>query len=148
MESSTAHHAYRRRSPSGQPAALWICLLVACVVLCAAPARADDAANRLVALLDYVGGDYKNAVQDGKVVSDSEYTEMKEFSARMVELGAQLNGADKAQFAPGIKAVADAVERKASADDVARAARAAKDQLIAKYGIATAPRRLPTLAAG
>ncbi len=148
MESSPRRLAYRRRSPAGQLAALSACLLAAAFMLLAAPARADDAANRLVALLDYVGGDYKNAVQDGKVVSDSEYTEMKEFSARMVELAAQLNGADKAQFAPGIKAVADAVERKASADDVARAARAAKDQLIAKYGIATAPRRLPTLAAG
>src|ERR1041384_6623157 len=99
MESSTAHRAYRRRSPSGQLAALWLCLLVACVVFCAAPARADEAANRLVALLDYVGGDYKNAVQDGKVVSDSEYREMKEFSGRMLELGAQVKASDKERLA-------------------------------------------------
>ncbi|HEY1269400.1 MAG TPA: cytochrome c/FTR1 family iron permease [Candidatus Binatia bacterium] len=148
MESSPRLRTHRRRSPAGQLAAFSACLLAAALTLLAAPARADDTANRLVALLDYVGGDYKNAVQDGKVVSESEYSEQKEFAARMLELTGQLNGTDKEHFAPAIKAVADEVERKASADEVARAARAAKEQLIAKYGIATAPRRLPTLAAG
>ena len=147
IESSTAHPLHRRRSPAGPRAAFWFCLLVTLVGFIPPAARADDVANRLVALLDYVGGDYKNAVQDGKVVSDSEYREMKEFSARMLELGAQLKASDREQFAPAIKAVADAVERKAGADDVARATRAVKEKLIAKYGIATAPRRLPTIEA-
>ena len=121
-------------------------LLALCLV--AAAARADDAANRLVALLDYVGGDYKNAVADGKIASESEYREMKEFSARILELGGQLKPADQAETAPALKQLAAAIDRKASADEVGRLARGVKENLIAKYGIATAPRRLPTLQAG
>jgi hypothetical protein len=40
----------------------------------------------MVALIDYIGGDYRNAVQVGKVVNADEYTEMTKFSARILEL--------------------------------------------------------------
>ena len=40
----------------------------------------------MVALIDYIGGDYRNAVQVGKVVNADEYTEMTEFSVRILEL--------------------------------------------------------------
>ncbi|HTM07260.1 MAG TPA: cytochrome c/FTR1 family iron permease [Verrucomicrobiae bacterium] len=121
-------------------------LAVLCLVA-SAPARADDVANRLVALLDYVGGDYKNAVQNGRVANESEYREMKEFAARIVELGAQLN-TDKPAIEPELKRIAAAIERKADADEVGRLAQGVKQNLIAQYGIATSPRRMPTLAAG
>jgi len=45
----------------------------------ASPAFADDEARRIVALLDYLGTDYKNAVRDGKIVRQDEYQEMQEF---------------------------------------------------------------------
>ena len=35
---------------------------------------AADEAKRVVALIDYIGGDYRNAVQDGKIVNADEYT--------------------------------------------------------------------------
>ncbi len=56
-------------------------------LLSAAPAAfAQDEAKRLVALLDYLGSDYKNAVKDGKILSPDEYAEMQEFSKRSQEL--------------------------------------------------------------
>ena len=39
-----------------------------------------------MALLDYLGSDYKNAVQDGKIVNPDEFAEMQEFSKRTLEL--------------------------------------------------------------
>ncbi|HEX2385215.1 MAG TPA: FTR1 family protein, partial [Candidatus Binatia bacterium] len=129
---------------------LWAIALAAFLLLAAAaaPARADDTAKKLVALLDYVGGDYKNAVAGGKIASESEYGEMKEFSTRIVELGRQLKPDDQAAVAPALNQLAAAIDRKADADEVARLARGVKENLIAKYGIATAPRRMPALAAG
>jgi high-affinity iron transporter len=121
------------------------------VLLCLAwtrPAAAEDAANRLVALLDYVGGDYKNSVQGGKVVSEPEYREMKEFALRIVELGGQLKPAERAEIEPALKNLAALIEQKANDQEVAQLARGIKEKLIAKYGIATYPRRMPTLQTG
>ena len=52
-----------------------------------------------MALLDYLGSDYKNAVQDGKIVNQDEFAEMQEFSKRTLELLKQLKETDKADKA-------------------------------------------------
>ena len=75
-------------------------MLVFLILLFAAStAFADDEARRLVALLDYLGSDYKNAVQDGKIVNQDEFAEMQEFSKRTLELFKQLKETDKADKA-------------------------------------------------
>ncbi|HEY2986503.1 MAG TPA: cytochrome c/FTR1 family iron permease [Candidatus Binatia bacterium] len=130
------------------PAALGFCALIFLCLIFASPARADDAPKRLVALLDYVGGDYKNAVQGGKVVSEAEYREMKEFSLRTVELAGQLNPAEKNELEPSLKKLANLIDQQADEKAVASLAQSIKENLITKYGIATYPRRWPTLQAG
>ena len=65
----------------------------------ASAAFAQDQARRLVALLDYLGGDYQNAVQDGKIANPDEYAEMQDFSKRILELIGQLKAVDKADKA-------------------------------------------------
>src|SRR6266498_1910351 len=77
---------------------------------------ADDEARRLVALLDYLGSDYKNAVQDGKIVNQDEFAEMQEFSKRTLDLLKQLNEAEKADkpgIEPSLKSLANQIENKA-----------------------------------
>ena len=59
-----------------------VLLLLVSVSLC----WADDQAKRLLSLIDYIGGDYRNAVQAGQVINRDEYQEMSEFAARSVEL--------------------------------------------------------------
>ena len=85
-------------------------IVVFLILLCAAAtAFADDEARRLVALLDYLGSDYKNAVQDGKIVNPNEFAEMQEFSKRTLELFKQLketDKADKAGIEPSLKSLA------------------------------------------
>src|SRR3972149_2249516 len=77
-------------------AALGFALLLICHLgLGAAPAAAADEARRLVALLDYLRSDYKNAVQDGKVASEDEFQEMQEFATRSLELLGQLKKAEQ-----------------------------------------------------
>src|SRR4029077_5463532 len=129
---------------------LWV--LVFLVSLFAASAVfADDEARRLVAVLDYLGSDYKNAVQDGKVVSQDEYQEMQEFAKRTQELLNQLKESDKGDKAGVegmIKSLANQIEKKADAKTVAELANSAKAKLISTYKIVPYPKTPPSLASG
>ena len=128
------------------------CFSVWLVLLFAAPvALAQDQPRRLVALLDYLGSDYKNAVEDGKIINQDEYQEMQEFSKRIAELLKQLKAvdrADKAGIEPNITSLATLIEKKADAKTVADLAENAKAKLIAAYKIVPYPKVLPSLASG
>ena len=63
-----------------------ICLLLLLVFAFPATARAMHAVRAATwRLLDYVAVDYPGAVQDGRIVSQLEYDEMREFSSSVVE---------------------------------------------------------------
>jgi high-affinity iron transporter len=108
-------------------------------------ARAADEAKRVVALIDYIGGDYRNAVQSGKIVNADEYTEMTEFSARSLELFKQLKSAegDKAGVEKDLNALAAHIKNKTGDDAVPQLAQLIKDRLIRTYNIVTFPKALP-----
>jgi len=134
----------RSRSPVVFAALIFIFALATAV-------HAQEHAKRLVALLDYLGSDYANAVQDGKVLNQDEYAEMQEFSKRIVELLDQLKAADKADKAgiePGLKSLVKEVENKGDPKTVEELANNAKDKLIATYKIVPYPKQLPSLAGG
>src|SRR5262245_9612486 len=117
----------------------------------AGPAHAQEQAKKLIALLDYLGSDYKNAVKDGQVLNKDEYAEMQEFARRGLELFQQLKETDKADKAgveAGLKQVAAYVEQKTDPKTVADLAKITKDKLLAAYQIVPYPRRLPALADG
>ena len=61
---------------------LTVLLLLASVSFC----WANDQAKRLLLLIDYIGGDYRNAVQGGQVINPDEYQEMSEFATPSLEL--------------------------------------------------------------
>jgi high-affinity iron transporter len=125
--------------------------VIAVLLGAAATARADEPARRLVAVLDYLGSDYKNAVQNGKVANPDEYAEMQEFARRSLELFAELKASDKADKAgveAAIKSLSDNIASKADAKLIAEITRDAKDKLIAAYNIVPYPKRFPSLAIG
>ena len=68
-----------------------ILFCLACLVF-PATSFADDAqtVNRLIQLVDYVGVDYRQAVEEGQVVSAEEYAEMVEFAATIERFVARL----------------------------------------------------------
>ena len=143
----------RRWICPGEPAAAYRSAVVFFLILlfAASTAFADEEARRLVALLDYLGSDYKNAVQDGKVLNQNEFAEMQEFSKRTLELFKQLKEADKADKAgvePSLKSLAAQIQNKANAKEVAELADGAKQKLIATYNIVPYPKQLPSQANG
>ena len=139
--------ATTRRARAMKYALGFLCLLL----LIPHSALAADEARRLVALADYIGGDYKNAVQGGKVVNPDEYQEMKEFSARTLELFNKLKAdekKDKAGIEPDLKALASRIEQRDNERVVGELAQRVKEKLIAAYEIMPYPRRMPSFPAG
>jgi high-affinity iron transporter len=135
-------------APSNFPRRRYIEILCAglLLLLIHAPALwAADEAKRILALIDYIGGDYRNAVQAGKVVNSDEYTEMTEFSARSVELFSQLKSTegDKAGVEKDLSAIAAHIKNKTGDEAVPQLAQQIKDRLIKTYNIVTYPKALP-----
>ncbi len=122
-------------------------LSLICSLFAAIPhALAADEARRLIALVDYIGGDYKNAVQGGKVINPDEYREMREFSNRALELLNQLKQAEKGEKAgveSSLKTLASDIEKKENDKAIAELARGIKEKLLTAYGIVPYPKTTP-----
>jgi high-affinity iron transporter len=109
---------------------------------------AADEAKRLLALIDYIGGDYRNAVQGSKIINEDEYQEMTEFSARSLELFERLKeseGRDRAGIEKDLRTMTIHIKEKSGEDLVPQLAQQIKDRLIATYKIVTHPKTLPNL---
>ncbi|HEX2227093.1 MAG TPA: cytochrome c/FTR1 family iron permease [Candidatus Binatia bacterium] len=122
-------------------------LIVAGVSFC----WADEEAKRVLSLVDYIGGDYRNAVRDGTVINNDEYQEMSEFSARSLELFNQLKnqeGGDRANIEKELRALAAHIEAKSGDEAVPDLAQQIKDRLIKTYNILTHPSAIPSYDSG
>lgn len=114
------------------------------------PAATDGGdAQRLVALLDYVGGDYGRAVVDGRIESEFEYEEQLRFVADAHTMAASLLGPNPGpddRVTPAIGRVEALVKAKASAHEVTQACRAAREDVVVRFGLRTTPTERPSLA--
>jgi high-affinity iron transporter len=105
-------------------------------------------AQRLVSLVDYIAGDYAMAVHDGVVVSPAEYEEQIAFAADARRLAARLLDAPAPADAL-LARLADVDERvraRAPSAEVAAACRAARDEVVSRFGLQTTPTERPSLA--
>ncbi|MGD9880411.1 MAG: FTR1 family protein [Reyranella sp.] len=119
----------------------------------AAAARAQpDSQAAAVAwrLLDYLGVDYEEAVADnGRIVSQSEYDEMVEFSRQVRDRLAALPATPaQPSLISRAAALQAAIARKAPPAEVAGLAKSLKDDLLAAYPVPLAPARAPDPARG
>ena len=114
----------------------------------ALPAAAQDA-QTAVHLLDYLAVDYPGIVRGGKVLNEAEYKEQAEFARQVVGLLGKLPRVDaSAKLAEDAAALLASIEARAPGEEVAGLANALRWEVIAAYGIAVAPRRVPDLALG
>lgn len=110
---------------------------------------AEADVRRVWQILDYLAVDYAGAVQDGKVIAQGEFDEMREFSSTAHEKIATLD--DKPERAALLKesdALKAAIDAKSDPARVATMAKALADHLIAVYPIPLAPKTAPDLRAG
>ena len=125
--------------------------LILVALLAASTALADESAKRLLALIDYIDSDYKNAVQAGKILNASEYQEQLEFSKRVMELFQQLkqvDKSDKAGIEGDLKILVNQIESKAAPKAVSGTATVIGKKIRDTYNIIPHPRQLPSFEAG
>jgi len=101
-------------------------------------------------LVDYIGGDYQNAVLNGEVINSAEYNEMLEFSAETKELfkTLKLSDGDKADIESEINELSTLITSKSSVQDVEQVSNAIKEKIISSYGIVPHPEKRPSLQVG
>ena len=130
-----------------------------CGLLVSVPAVAEDAPaatrdpNAIVPqtwqMLDYMAVDYAGAVNEGAVISTSEYAEEREFAATA---RARIQSLPPTAATPALLAEADAlialVAAKAAPAQVALQAHALADALLQAYPVPTAPESTPDLERG
>lgn len=103
----------------------------------------------VVHLLDYLAKDYGGAVQNGKVISASEYAEQKEFAGIVQKSAHSIDTFKKDEsFVKGIDSLVQKIEAKASFDDVLKTARNLQAQAIQLAGIEVSPVQWPKLSEG
>lgn len=121
-------------------------LLLAQLPALAAPTDAEKA-QAVIHMLDYVGVDYPEFVQDGKVLDEAEYLEQKEFAAQSLDLLQQLPAhAQKPQLLAKAGELLARIEAKAPGAEVSGLAAAVRADVMRMYKLAVAPRSVPDLA--
>jgi len=110
-------------------------------------ARAD--VQQALQLIDYVGVDYRGAVADGQVANAGEYEEMRDFVAG---IGAELDrlpaNRQRAAIVQKGHELAELVERKAAASEVATLTSQLRLALVDAYAVGVVPRQVPDLELG
>ena len=129
---------------------LALALVISLLVLMPSAARAQDEAVQITwRLLDYIAVDYASAVEDGRIISQLEYDEMREFSASVSQ---RLPGLpahpQRGALIEGASALQAAIARRAPPAEVDRMARTLAASLLEIYPVPIAPTATPDLARG
>jgi high-affinity iron transporter len=127
--------------------ALLVCSLF---ILLPSSSYSSNDANRILSLVDYIGGDYVNAVKNGRVINTAEYDEMLEFSAGVESLflAMKSGGGDRAGIEADINKLSALIKDKAPVGEVESLSRTIKEKIIEAYGIVPHPAEAPSYTSG
>lgn len=117
----------------------------------AIPAHADDKdVLRILHMLDYIGVDYPEFVQNGEILDQAEYAEQIEFSSevikRLIDLPEPRSG-DKAGLQAQAARLRQAIDARADGTDIAAISTALSNSLRKSYPVTESPRNAPDVAA-
>ena len=106
--------------------------------------------DRILSLVDYIGGDYSNAVKEGDVINEFEYQEMLDFSSAAVDLWGKT--ADEregtADFSEKFALLRSIIESQGSVSEVENLAGELKGRIISAYDIKPYPANIPDYESG
>ena len=126
-------------------------LVLACVALAGpTPSHASEAdVRRVWQLLDYLAVDYGGAVKNGAVLSQSEYSEMREFARSGRDKLAALEARpEQAALVKEADELSAAIETKTDPETVATLAKALGNHLLAVYPVPAVPAAIPDVKLG
>lgn len=129
---------------------LRILLFAPLIAWATSPAAATDwreTAQTAVHMLDYVGVDYPDFVQNGKVLDEDEYKEQLDFAGQVATLLKSLPAnAERPRLIAEADHLAKRIAAKAPGDEVGTTSAELRRAIIAAYGLVVAPRQTPDLA--
>lgn len=100
----------------------------------------EQSPRLMVHLLDYLGLDYPGAIQNGKVVSDLEYNEMKEFSETLIQLNTKFpETRGIPSLATDLQELKKQVHAKAGAEKINKLSQDIKWKIVGVTGMVLAP---------
>lgn len=112
-----------------------------------AAVSAEEKAQTVVHMLDYISVDYPEFVQDGKVLNQAEFEEQLEFSLQSMALLKELPKlAGQAALLEKAEVLKRAIEAKADGAEVSNKANGLRADVIRVYQVAVAPKKAPDLA--
>ena len=117
-------------------------LMLPLFALCSFNLLADtvEGAPQALHLLDYIGADYPETVQAGKVINESEYQEQLAFIKALQGLIATMPAKpEKAGLEQGVSTLRNAIAARQDGTDVARQARQLGAKLAVTYEVSQAP---------
>jgi high-affinity iron transporter len=126
-------------------------LVLPLFALCSSNLLADtvEGAPQALHLLDYIGADYPESVEAGKVINESEYREQLEFSQVLQGLIAGLPAKpEKAVLEQGVSTLRKSIAARQDGSDVSRQARQLGAKLAVAYEVSQAPIITPDPARG
>ncbi|HEX5646000.1 MAG TPA: cytochrome c/FTR1 family iron permease [Nitrospira sp.] len=109
----------------------------------------DEKAQTIVHMLDYIGVDYADSVQDGLVINAEEYAEQREFAAQAVMFLGQLSPVpEQERLAQQAHELLARIEAKASGSEISTIANQLLAGVIQAWRLSVAPRQPPDLQQG
>ncbi len=124
-------------------------VLLAALTALSLCARADNSAQTIVHMLDYVSVDYPEFVKDGKVLDEAEYKEQLEFATQAAVLLAKLPAVpEQVTLLAQAEQLKARIAAKAAGPEITALASALRWKMIEAYKLAVAPRTSPDLKRG
>lgn len=106
----------------------------------------EEKAQTIVHMLDYLGVDYPQTVQDGQVINGEEYAEQREFATQVITLLGKLPAApEQAMLSQQARVLLDRIEAKASGSEISTLADQLHVGVIQAWRLNVAPRQPPDL---
>lgn len=129
---------------------VFVCLLAFAALLLSGAVHAAEAdVKRVWQILDYLAVDYSGAVKDGKVVSQSEYDEMKEFAqTARTKISALDAKSEQAALVAQAAELEGAIGALAEPSKVAALAKALATRLLTIYPVPLSPTNVPDVQLG
>lgn len=114
-----------------------------------APAPAQDALRQVAGILEYIAGDYREAVGPaGEILNEAEYAEQLSLLGEADGLASQAGIAHGARVREELARLRAEIEQKAKPEAVGQRCRVARDLLVTEHGLVLGPKTTPSLRRG
>lgn len=116
------------------------------IILISGLSHASIDTSRFVQLVDYIGVDYPAAIQNGSIISQAEYDEMREFAATIVTQARELEATKPAaRLLTQAESLQTSIADKVDPEQIKRLTSTLRKTILDNYNITAVPRNVPDL---